>query len=90
MIERAYELGSGAPYKAFQDTPFSDLGSYNAETVNAISMLSELNIANGFEGKFMPNNATTRAQAAKMFVNFMSLSSSELIECEKWSRPSFN
>ena len=74
MIERAYEIGTGVPYKASQDTPFSDLGSYNAETVNAISMLSELNIANGSNGKFMPNNATTRAQAAKMFINFISLS----------------
>jgi len=73
MIERAYELGTGVPYKASQTASFSDLGNYSAETANAISMLSELNIANGFDGKFMPNNATTRAQAAKMFVNFMSL-----------------
>lgn len=77
MIGRAYELKTGVPYKSFQAVPFSDVGSYNAETVNAISMLHELNIANGFEGKFMPNNPTTRAHAAKMFVHFISLSQSE-------------
>ncbi len=73
MIERAYELSTGVAYKASQVAPFSDLGNYNAETINAISMLYEFNIASGSDGKFMPNNATTRAQAAKMFVNFMSL-----------------
>jgi len=53
MIERAYEIGTGVPYKASQVAPFSDLGNYNAETVNAISMLSELNIASGSDGNFM-------------------------------------
>ncbi|WP_318614036.1 S-layer homology domain-containing protein [Sporosarcina sp. YIM B06819] len=74
MIERAYELGTGVPYKASQTGAFTDLGNYGTETVNAISMLHELKIASGFEGKFMPSSSTTRAQAAKMFVNFMSLS----------------
>jgi lysophospholipase L1-like esterase len=74
MIERAYEHVTGVPYKASQKAPYSDLGNYSAETVNAISMLHELNIASGFEGKFTPSNPTTRAQAAKMFVNFISIS----------------
>ncbi|HJF33341.1 MAG TPA: S-layer homology domain-containing protein [Sporosarcina psychrophila] len=72
MIERSYKHVMGAPYTSAQKAPYSDLGNYGAETVNAISMLHELNIANGFEGKFMPSNSTTRAQAAKMFVNFIS------------------
>ena len=77
MIERAYELSTGKPYKASQVAPFSDFGNYSADTVNAISMLYELNVANGFEGKFMPSSLTTRAQAAKMFVNFMSLNQAQ-------------
>ena len=34
-------------------------------------MLSDFGIVSGFEGKFMPNDPTTRAQAAKIFVNLM-------------------
>lgn len=71
MIERAYELKTGEKYVASEKAPFSDLGKYDAETVNAISMLSEFGIVSGFEGKFMPNDPTTRAQAAKIFVNLL-------------------
>ena len=58
-------------YTASAKAPFSDYGNYNAETVNAISMLSDLGIVSGSEGKFMPTDPTTRAQAAKIFVNLM-------------------
>ncbi len=74
MLERAYGLVTGTPYQATQTAPFSDLGNYDAKTVNAITMLYDLNIASGSDGKFMPGNPTTRAQAAKMFVSFLSLS----------------
>lgn len=73
MIERGYGSVTGKPYKASTKAPYSDFGSYNAEVVNAISMLHELNVVTGFEGKFMPNSSTTRAQAAKMIVNFISI-----------------
>lgn len=71
MIERAYGSVKGKAYKASTKAPYSDFGSYNAEVVNAISMLHELEVATGFEGKFMPSSSTTRAQAAKMIVNFI-------------------
>ena len=73
MIERAYGSVTGKAYKASTKAPYSDFGSYNAEVVNAISMLHELDVATGFQGKFMPSSSTTRAQAAKMIVNFTSI-----------------
>jgi 5'-nucleotidase/UDP-sugar diphosphatase len=73
MIERAYGSVTGKAYQASTNAPYSDFGNYNAEVVNAISMLHELNVATGFEGKFMPSSSTTRAQAAKMIVNFISI-----------------
>lgn len=73
MIERAYGSVTGKAYKASTKAPYSDYGNYNAEVVNAISMLHELDVATGFEGKFMPSSSTTRAQAAKMVVNFISI-----------------
>jgi len=73
MIERAYGSITGKAYKASIKAPYSDFGNYNAEVVNAISMLYELDVATGFEGKFMPSSSTTRAQAAKMVVNFITV-----------------
>lgn len=40
-------------------------------TVNAISTLYELGIASGSNGSYMLHSSTTRAQAARMFVNFL-------------------
>lgn len=71
MIARAYELKTGDPYKAKGIAPFSDFGNYNEETVNAITFLYDFEYAAGFEGKFMPQNATTRAHAAKIFILFL-------------------
>ncbi len=71
MIARAYEYKTGETYKPTANAPFSDIGNYNKETVNAISMLYELKIITGSDGKFMPQDPTTRAHAAKMFVNIM-------------------
>ncbi|WP_432363785.1 S-layer homology domain-containing protein [Sporosarcina sp. UB5] len=73
MIARAYEYKIGETYKRTATAPFSDYGNYNEEAIHAISMLYELDIISGYEGKFMPQNPTTRAQAAKMFVNFAEL-----------------
>jgi len=73
MIERASKIVTGKAYTATENAPYTDLGNYNAETVNAISMLYELNIATGFQGKFMPSSSTTRAQAAKMVVNLTTM-----------------
>jgi len=73
MIERAYGSITGKVYTASTKAPYSDFGNYNAEVVNAISMLHELDVATGYQGKFMPSNSTTRAQAAKMIVNLTSI-----------------
>ena len=70
MLHRAYTQKTGKAYIAKQTAPYPDLGSYDKETVNAISMLYELKIATGSDGKYKPATSTTRGQAAKMFVNF--------------------
>lgn len=73
MIARAYEYKTGKAYTPTTNAPFSDIGNLNEETVNAISMLYELKIIAGSNGKFMPQEPTTRAQAAKIFVSFAEL-----------------
>ena len=72
MIHRAYSFVNGKPYEATTIAPFNDLGNYNSETIKAISMLYELKIVDGDNGKFNPSQPTTRAHAAKMLVNFLS------------------
>jgi len=71
MIDRAYTLKTGTKYVVSNKAPFTDFGNYDVETVNAISMLYELGIASGSDGKFMPGNPTTRAHAAKIFINLL-------------------
>ncbi|MHA6260444.1 S-layer homology domain-containing protein [Sporosarcina sp. CAU 1771] len=70
MLERAYKIKTGVKYQATGKAPFSDFGNADEETINAISMLYELEIASGSNGKYNPSNSTTRAHAAKMLVNF--------------------
>lgn len=69
MIQRAYEQQFNQPYLAKAELPFSDVASYNAETKRAVSMLYELGIVTGNQGKYSPESATTRGQAAKIFTN---------------------
>ena len=71
MLERAFENYTGEKYTASAKAPYSDFGNYGAEAVNAISMLHELGIADGSDGKFMPGKSTTRQQAAKIVSNFI-------------------
>ena len=71
MIYRAYEYKTGMKYTPSKKAPYSDFGTYDVETVDAISMLHELGIATGSNGKFNPSNPTTRAHAAKILVNFI-------------------
>lgn len=71
MVERAFENYTGKAYTASTKAPYSDFGKYDAETVNAISMLHELGIATGSEGMYMPGNSLTREQAAKIISNFI-------------------
>jgi 2',3'-cyclic-nucleotide 2'-phosphodiesterase (5'-nucleotidase family) len=71
MLNRAYDYKMDPDYEVGAKADFSDFGTYDQETVDAISMLAELEIANGIDGKFMPGNPTTRAQTAKMISNFL-------------------
>ncbi|WP_342513060.1 5'-nucleotidase C-terminal domain-containing protein [Sporosarcina sp. FSL K6-1522] len=71
MIERAFEAYTGKPYTSASQAPYPDIAHLDAETVNAISMLHELGIATGSNGKYMPATSTTRQQAAKIFSNFI-------------------
>ena len=70
MLNRAYDSTKAEPYKIEKEASFTDYGKHNQEVINAITMLNELNIASGLNGKFNPNEGTTRAQAAKMISNF--------------------
>ncbi len=70
MVKRAYEVVKQEPYIANELAPYTDVAKYNIETQHAISMLHAFGIANGMDGKFMPGEATTRAQATKIFVNY--------------------
>lgn len=70
LFYRTYEKTTGTPYQPKSLAYFPDIARYNQETQNAIAMLVELNIAEGSGGNFMPNEQATRAQAAKMLVNF--------------------
>jgi len=71
MLERAYENYTGKKYTAAAKAPYADFGNYDAEAVNAISMLHELGITTGSDGKFMPGQSTSRDQAAKIVSNFI-------------------
>ena len=71
MIERAYAAKTGKKYTATKIAPFSDIAKYDEETINAISMLYELQVVDGSDGKFKPADPTTRAHAAKIFTNFL-------------------
>lgn len=71
ILERAFENYTGEKYTASAKAPYSDFGKYADDAVNAISMLHELGIASGFEGKFMPDQFTTHQQAAKIVSNYI-------------------
>ncbi|WP_252502311.1 5'-nucleotidase C-terminal domain-containing protein [Sporosarcina sp. Marseille-Q4943] len=71
ILERAFENYTGEKYTAAAKAPYSDFGKYADDTVNAISMLHELGIASGYEGKFMPEQFTTKQQAAKIVSNYI-------------------
>lgn len=71
MLYRAYEYATGEKYVPKGKPTFADLGKYNEETLAAIAMLEELNIASGDQGKFKPSAPATRAHTAKMVINFL-------------------
>ncbi|WP_438315867.1 5'-nucleotidase C-terminal domain-containing protein [Sporosarcina sp. FA9] len=71
MIDRAFEVYTGNKVSPVQTATFTDIEKIDAETKNAISLLSELGIVSGSNGKYMPAKSTTREQAAKIISNFI-------------------
>jgi len=71
MVHRAIEFKAGKEFNASALAPYTDFGAYDEDTVNSISVLYQLGIATGSNGKFSPSSSTTRQQAVKIFVNTM-------------------
>lgn len=69
MLNRVYEL-ENEEYQVDNYAPFSDYGKFNKETKEAITMLYDLEIVEGYNGKYMPAKYTTREETAKMFSLF--------------------
>ena len=71
MMHRAYEHLTGETYEPQVIAPFTDISAYYAETQQAITFLYDSKIATGVSAeKFNPAGYVTRAQAAKIIVNF--------------------
>ncbi|WP_431028182.1 S-layer homology domain-containing protein [Lysinibacillus sp. LZ02] len=72
MMHRAYIHITGEQYEPTQVAPFTDIETYNDEYKQAITFLYDFDIATGVgnTGKFNPAGYLTRAQAAKIIVNF--------------------
>lgn len=71
MMARAYALKVGEPYTALNIAPFKDIAKLPKESQQAITFLYDFEIAQGSNGVFNPIGKTTRAHAAKMYVNFL-------------------
>ncbi|PIC58264.1 N-acetylmuramoyl-L-alanine amidase [Sporosarcina sp. P12(2017)] len=71
VLSRTYEIATGKPFTPTVAAPFTDIKKFSKDTQWAIAGLYQMNIATGDNGKFMPNDSTTRAHAAKMIVHSM-------------------
>lgn len=71
LLSRSYEVAKGSPFKPATEAPFKDIRNFSKDTQWAIAGLYQLGITSGDNGKFLPNDPTTRAHAAKMIVNSM-------------------
>ncbi|ARF17362.1 S-layer homology domain-containing protein [Sporosarcina ureae] len=71
VLSRTYEVVTGKPFTPTVAAPFTDIKKFSKDTQWAIAGLYQMDIATGDNGKFMPNDSTTRAHAAKMIVYSM-------------------
>lgn len=71
MLARAYAFKTDKPYVPKNNAPFNDIAKLSQESQQAITFLYDFNIAQGANGSFSPTDVLTRAQAAKMYVNFL-------------------
>lgn len=65
MLNRVYEKVNG-DYPVDEYASYTDYGQHTAETKEAITMLDELGIVEGYNGKFNPSKFTSREETAKM------------------------
>lgn len=70
MLARAYTYLKDEEIATTQ-TAFIDIANYDEEAQQAIQFLYEEQIVAGWQGRYMPTNATMRSHAAKMIVNVM-------------------
>ena len=68
----ANELGGDIPVSN-SFTPPTDMGDYDAESVQAISVMSELGVISLEDGAFHPTKPATRAFAASLLTKLLSL-----------------
>lgn len=64
MIQRVYEYKTGMEHTASK-APYTNFGSYNKETVDAISLLYELDLVTGSNVKFNLGNPTKSCKCDK-------------------------
>lgn len=69
LLNRVYEKVNG-DYTVDGYASYSDYGKHTAETKEAITLLDELGIVEGYNGKFMPSKFTSREETAKMLSLF--------------------
>ena len=71
MLARAYKVKTNKSYSVKTIAPFTDIKKLSKEAQQAITFLYDFEIAQGSNGVFNQSGTTTRAHAAKMFVNFL-------------------
>lgn len=71
MLHHAYTIKNGHAYTPSTLAPFKDIGKLSSESKKAITFLYDFEIAHGSGGGYQPDSYLTRAQAAKMFTNFL-------------------
>ena len=70
LLNRVFENING-DFEYDENAPYTDTAKLTASEQEAVTMLYYHSIAVGYNGKFMPNQNATRAEAAKMFSLFM-------------------
>ena len=70
MLVRAYSVRH-TPFMEETATSYKDTVHFGTEEQQALNFLAHYNIATGSDGLFRPYDATTRAQMAKMSVQFV-------------------
>ncbi|MCM3610372.1 DUF6359 domain-containing protein [Planococcus sp. MERTA32b] len=70
LLDRVYTMKNG-DYKIVKMAPYSDLSKQTKAEKEAITLLHDKKIVEGYKGKFNPFRSTSREEAAKMFSLFL-------------------